>query len=306
MTNEKLFQMLTLNLQHFAEGGEGGTSAEGATGVIETASESQEGENAITPDGENDGGIDLDAEFEQSIKGKYKDAFNKRTQSIVSERVKKIKGENASLTAKITAATPILEELAFRYGVDLNDTNALLSALKADTAFDEQKAFEEGTTLEERLKAKREARAKQQQEDELRNLRRQLQEQNDKQKFLEKYREWDSHSETIRATYPSYDLRTAMQNPVFVTLLNSGANPKNAYEAAYHDDIMAAAMQGAVNIATKKVADSVRANGKRPIENGNSSQGAITTKVDVSTLNREQMDFYIREAQKGKKITFRD
>ena len=306
MTTEKLFQMLTLNLQLFAEGGEGGTSADGATGVIGTASESHKGDNAMSPDGENDGGIDLDAEFEESIKGKYKDAFNKRTQNIVSERVKKLKGENSSLTEKVSAATPILEELAFRYGVDINDSNALLSALKADTAFDEQKAFEEGTTLEERLRAKKEARAKQQQEIELQNLRRQLQEHNDKQRFLEQYKEWDSHSEEIRATYPSYDLREELNNPTFVTLLKSGANPLNAYVAANHDKIMAAAVHGAVNIATKKVADSVRANGKRPIENGNSSQGAITTKVDVSTLNREQMDYYIREAQKGKKITFRD
>ena len=154
---EKLIPSLTLDLQLFAEGGEGGTSGEGATGGIEADAELQMGVESPNPE---DNDADIDAEFEESIKGKYKDAFNKRTKSIVKERVKNLKGEIDALTNKANAHAPILEELAFRYGVDIEDANGLLSAIKADTTSEEQKAFEEGKTLEERLRERTEEKEK--------------------------------------------------------------------------------------------------------------------------------------------------
>ena len=306
MIKKRKVPTLTLNLQLFAEGGEGGTSAEGATGVNETAAEFQiSGVESLNPEGEDNGAdVDLDAEFEKSIKGKYKDAFNKRTQSIVTERVKNLKGENETLNNKIKSSLPILEELSFRYGVDINDAGALLAAIKADTAYEEQKAFEEGKTLEERLKARNEAREKKKQSEELERLRRQVKANNDREAFMAKYREWDSKTDEIRSVYPSYDLRKEMGNREFALLLNSGVPPKTAYEVIHKDDIMSAAMHHAVNTASKKVADNVMANGRRPIENGNAAQSAATTKIDVSNLSPAQMDDFIRRAQRGEIITF--
>ena len=299
----KHFPLLTFNLQLFADGGEGGTSGEGATGVTEADAELHStGVNSPNP--EDNDAIDLDAEFEESIKGKYKEAFNKRTKSIVQERVKNLKGENETLNNKVNSHAPILEELAFRYGVDVEDVEALLSAIKADTTYEEQKAFEEGKTLEERLREKNEAKEKAKQAKELERLRQQVQENNDREAFMSKYREWDSQSEAIKAIYPSYNLRAEMSNKDFAMLLNSGVNPRTAYEVVHKDDILSGAMQYAANTASKKIANSIMANGKRPIENGNAAQGAAISKVDVSNLSPAQMDDYIRRAQRGEKITF--
>ena len=66
MIKQNLFLMV-LNLQLFAEGGDGGTGSEGATGANGTAAVSQ---TSITDaDGTTATNIDREAEFEKLIKG---------------------------------------------------------------------------------------------------------------------------------------------------------------------------------------------------------------------------------------------
>lgn len=298
-----LFPNLTLNLQLFADGGEGGTSGEGATGVNESAAEAQSS-GVTAPAAEDAQTVDLDAEFDELIKGKYKDAYGKKTKGIVSERVKSLKSENANLTKLGEAHKSLVEEIAFKYGVDANDLEGLSKAIKADTAYEESKAFEEGKSLDEWMNEKKSKREQAKQKEELETLRNQLKERDEREAFMKQYSEWDSHTEEIKKLFPSYDLSTEMKNKDFVQHLRNGFSPMNAYKFVHMDEILSSAMSHATAIAKKQVTDSVIANGARPTENGMSSQGASITKINVSNLSKEQIADYIQRAAKGEIITF--
>ena len=299
----KLFPNLTLNLQLFADGGEGGTSGEGATGVNESAAEAQTS-GVTAPAAEDAQTVDLDAEFDELIKGKYKDAYGKKTKGIVSERVKSLKRENADLTKLGEAHKSLVEEIAFKYGVDANDLEGLSKAIKADTAYEETKAFEEGKSLDEWMADKKSKREQAKQKEELETLRNQLKERDEREAFMKQYSEWDSNTPAIKALYPSYDLGKEMANREFVGLLKSGVSPKAAYEVVHLNDIMSSAMTHATDTAKKQLADNIIANGRRPIENGNAAQGAAITKIDVSNLTKEQIADYKQRAARGEIITF--
>jgi hypothetical protein len=104
--------------------------------------------------------------------------------------------------------------------------------------------------------------------------------------------------------YPSFDLRAEMQNPQFVDLLRNNVPVRTAYEVIHKDDIIAGAMQFAAKTAEQKVTNKVIANGARPAENGNSSQGATVVKSDVSQLSKADRQEIIRRVQRGEKIRF--
>lgn len=299
----KLFPNLTLNLQLFAEGGEGGTSGEGSTGVTESAAEAQT-TGVTAPAAEDAKTVDLDAEFEALINGKYKDAYGKKTKGIVSERVKNLKSENADHLAKLDSHKAILDEIAFKYGLEADDLEGLSKAIKADKTYEEQQAFNAGKSLNEWLAEKKESREKATQMKELADLRAKVQEQRNRDAFMKQYAEWDSHTEEIKALYPSYDLSTEMKNRDFVQLLRNGINPKNAYELMHMDEILSSAMSHATATAKKQVADDIIANGTRPAENGINSQSAAITKINVSNLSKEQIADYKQRAARGEIITF--
>ena len=290
-----------LDLQLFAEGGDGGTSGEGATGATEAAAESQTtGVNA--PAAED--APDLDAEFESLIKGKFKEQYGKRTQSTVEKRVKGLNTQISDLTSKNQSAQTILDELSFRYGVDATDTEAMLKAIKADKAYDEQRAFEEGKDLNTYLADRNQKRESLKQANELADLRRQLEESRQRDAFMKQYSEWDKQTEAIKAIYPEYDLTSAMKDETFVRLLNSHIDPRTAYEVINNDKHRAAIMQYAAETAAAKVTNNIIANGLRPIENGNSAQSAAVTSRDVSLLTDKEIDEITRDVARGKRITF--
>lgn len=298
-----LFPDLTLNLQLFADGGEGGTSGEGATGVNESAAEAQTS-GVTAPAAEDAQTVDLDAEFDALINGKYKEAYGKKTKGIVSERVKNLKKENEDLTTTHNAHKALIDEIAFKYGVEADDLEGLSKAIKADKAYEEAQAFESGKSLDEWMADKKEKRDKANQQKELEDLRNKVKEREDRDAFFERYAKWDGETAKIKALYPSYDLNTEMGNKDFVGLLNNGVPPKTAYEVVHMDDIMSSAMAHATNTAKKQLTDNIAANGSRPIENGNAAQSAAFTKIDVSNLSKEQIADYKQRAARGEIITF--
>jgi uncharacterized protein YajQ (UPF0234 family) len=316
MTN-LLFQKLDLQL--FADGGAGaagGTGAEGATGATAAAAVPQTKGAKSNPlagvvYGKQDDGVqaasaqenaagsdpvqtpDLDAEFEELIKGKYKSQYDKRTQDTIQKRLKGSK-ENES---KLKALAPTLEKLAQKYGVDASDIEALNKAIEDDDTYYEQEALEKGVTVEQ-LKEIRKM------EKENAELKKQMEEQNRKDNANKIYAQWMEQADSAKQVYPTFDLRAEMQNPKFVDLLRSNIDVRTAYEVIHKDDIIAGAMQFTAKTVEQKIANKIIAGGARPAENGNSSQGASVTKSDVSTLTKADLAEINRRVARGEKISF--
>ena len=292
MNKTNLF-LMTLNLQLFAEGtGDGGTGSEGATGETEAGAVPQ---TTITDsDGNTATNIDRKAEFEKLIKGEYKDLFDARMQDTIKNR---LKGQKETVE-KYEALAPTLETLAKKYGVDASDIDALNKAIEEDDAYYEEEALEKGVTVEQLKQFKK----MEKENAELKKLR---DEQNAKEAAEKKVAGWMEESKQVKAIYPSFDLKSEMQNSKFVDLLRvPGVDVRTAYELTHKDEIIAGAMQFTAKAVEKKIADKIAANGARPTENGLNSQSASLTKSDVSQLSKAELLDIQRRVARGEKISF--
>jgi LysM repeat protein len=313
MNKSNLIPMF-LNLQLFAEGtgGDGGTGAEGATGVSATAAVSQTKGVKSNPLANVKYGVqpeetppaakveetapiveDRNAKFEELIKGEYKDLYDARVQDTVQKRLKGSK----ETVEKYEALTPTLELLAKKYGVDASDIKALNKAIEEDDSYYEEEALQKGMSVEQ-LKEFRKI------ERENAELRKAQEEQARQENANKLYGKWMNEAEATKKVYPSFDLRTEMQNPKFLDLIRSNIDVRTAFEVLHKDELIPAAMQYTAQQVAQKQANNIIANGARPTENGISSQGATLTKSDVSQLTKEDRAEINRRVARGEKITF--
>lgn len=290
-----LFPM-PLDLQLFGEGtgsGDGGTGAEGATGVNATAAVSQTGVTTPAAEVETAPAEDRNAKFEELIKGEYKDLYDARVQDTVQRR---LKGQKETVD-KYNALTPTLEMLARKYGVEASDIEALNRAIEEDDSYYEEEALEKGITVQQLKEIRKMER-------ENAELKRQMEEQNRRENASKLYAQWMEQEKQTKAVYPNFSLRAEMQNPKFVDLLRSNIDVKTAFEVLHKDEIIPAAMQYTAKQVEQKIANNIIANGARPTENGTSSQGAALSKSDVSQLTKEDRAEINRRVARGEKITF--
>lgn len=316
MNSKNLFPML-LNLQLFAEGaggGDGGTGAEGTPGATAVAAVPQrkgakanplanvvygkqaQAEAEVTSPAAEVNQTDTEdrnARFEALIKGEFKDLYDARMQDTIQKRLKGTK----DTVEKYEALAPTLEILAKKYGVDATDIKALNKAIEEDDSYFEEEALEKGITVEQLKEIRKMER-------ENADLKRQMEEQNRRDNANKIYAQWMDQAEKAKAIYPSFDLRTEMQNPQFVNLLRSNVDARTAYEVIHKDDIIHGAMQFAGKTVEQKLTNKIIANGARPAENGNNSQSASVSKSDVSTLTKADRAEIMRRVARGEKITF--
>ena len=302
MSNKNFAEVIDLQL--FAEGsgtGDGGATADNggiATsnsanladvkyGIQETAPNAEAQTNA------EDATVDLDAEFEELIKGKYRDQYNKRTQDTVQRRLKSTK----EIVDKYNNLSPTLEMLSRKYGVDATDINALNKAIEEDDSYYEDEAMEKGITVEQLKEIRKMER-------ENAELKRQMREQSVRENADRLYAEWMSQAEALKGIYPGFDLSTELQNERFTELLRNNVDVRTAYEVIHKDEIIPAAMQFTANKVQQKLTNNIIANGTRPTENGINSQASTVVKSDVSQLTKEDRAEIIRRVQRGEKIRF--
>lgn len=300
---------LNLMLQLFAEGGDGGTGAEGTTGVTETVAVSQtrkatnplanvkygKQEEAAPPPEEpkQTATPDRNAEFEKLIKGEYKDLYDARMQNAIRGRLK----ATEDTVNRFNALTPTLELLAEKYGVDANDVEALNKAIEEDESFFQDEALEKGMTVQQLKEFRKMQR-------ENADLKRQMSDQQTKERAEMLYASWVDQGEKTKTVYPSFDLKAEMQNPRFVDLLRNNIDVRTAYEVLHKDEIIPAAMQFTAKTVEQKLTNKIIAGGQRPTENGMNSQGAAVVKSDVSQLSKADRQEIIRRVQRGEKIRF--
>lgn len=311
----KLYFFRSINLQLFNDGaGDGGTGANGATaeGVLatpttksarnnplanvqygkqeETASSAEVQTANVTTE---NGAVDLDAEFEELIKGKYKEQYDKRTQDTVQKRLKGTK----EIVDRHNELLPTLEALAKKYGVDATDIKALNQAIEEDDSFYEQEALEKGLTVEQ-LKTIRKM------ERENADLRKQMQEKNVRENANKLYASWMNQAEAIKSVYPSFNLDAELKNPKFTDLLKNNIDIRTAYEVLHKDEIIPAAMHFTAQKVGQQMTNKIIANGARPVENGINAQSSVVTKSDVSQLSKADIAEINRRVARGEKIRF--
>lgn len=290
-----------LNLQLFADAGAGAEAAPADTGgaaaeAVESApspgEQEAEATTELTPE-------QLEAEFEESLKGKYKPYFEKRVQSILDTRFKKAKATEAELQK----VQPVLDFLQLRYA-DAKTPEDLLRAMEEDDTLFEQEAMDKGLSVEQLREQKRTLRERQQDRREIESMREQLREQEEQQERIQRFQAWETQAEQARRLFPQLDLMNEIRNdPEFHRLLMAGIDVQSAYQTRHMNEIMAGTLQVAVQQARQKTMQDVAARGTRPTENGVRQQAPAATRPKTAfEMSRDEFEELKKRIYAGEKV----
>lgn len=272
---------LIWSLQLFADG-EAAEAAQTATGDEQNAGDAGQQE------------ANVENEFNELIKGKYKDIYSKNVQSIIDKRFKQTK----ELEKQVKANASINAMLSAKYGIDANDTDALAQAISADDSWLEEAAYEQGMTVDQYKLVLEGEQAKQ----ELAELKRQ-----ERREQLTEY--FTTQAEAVKTKYndPDFDFWSMYNgNRQFQAMINSGVDVETAYKVTYIDNISAKVANAAAAQAKRAVTNDIIANGRRPVEGGmKANQAPVSSRINIKGLTDQQIEDYIEQARKGKHITFR-
>ena len=226
--------------------------------------------------------------------GRFKDFYTKDTQQLINRRFAQAKQQEA----ENAAMRGIVETLNEKYGItDDADFSKLSKALEADDAIWEEKADEQGMTIDQykqyrAMKRKADAYDAARQNDVLAQQRQ------------ETAQRWAQEAQALQKVYPGFDIRNELSDPGFMAALQAGAPMQMIYEGKYHAQLMQQANAQTAARTEKAVTDNIRAKGQRPQENGASSGAGFTYKQDPSKLTMKDFEEIQRRVARGEKITF--
>lgn len=311
-----------MELQLFAEGGDGGSGAgEGAPGAgtaetgEETSSSGSEGfgkEENAAPDEAEDRDSESKGEeekkpspaerrkaFGQMMSGEYKDLADEMMQNAVQ-----IAAQNLEASPEMRG---LLEAIAEKYGTDATDLTALTDAIRngvvKDDAYFEKIAMEKGISVKtaremdkletqnRRLTAQQEAAAQMQKAAAERARIAQIQ------------ARWDAEADALKAKYPDFDRDEVLANPEVGKMMRAGCSMEAAYRAAYFDRLMARQTAATAQQTEQGVLNRVQQRASRPAENGTRPGGAVQTHLDVEHMSRKDREALEKRVLRGEIIT---
>lgn len=207
--------------------------------------------------------------FDELINGKYKDDFARRTQQIIDKRFKRTK----ELENFYDNASPLIERICEKYGVEKNDFDAISVAIDGD--YEEDGVSEIGNA-EEEIKQK------------MRNI----------------VSSWVKDGEALKSTYPDFDLRNELKHPLFSKLIKNGVTVKDAFETVHKDDILSGAMAYTAKAVREQLVGGLESKSLRPLENGLVSQSGIVSKTDVNALTSQDILKILKKVESGVQVKF--
>ncbi len=211
--------------------------------------------------------VDYDKEFGELISGKFKEQFTKKTQEIIDKRFKETK-ELENYKSKVS---PVVAALMEKHGIAQGNEEMLLEAMESEN---ERKSHSDETS--ER-----------------------------KNSLKGRMNGWLKESRSLQETYPDFDFRNELKaNPLFAKLILGGVPLEVAYETIHRKEILSGAMAYTADKVREQVVKGIEAKGRRPVENGVASEGAVITSVDVNSLTSQDILKILKQVENGASISF--
>ena len=308
-----MLEFLKLNLQLFAEGGDGGDggsasgTGEGTAGIpgdknaeriperakkyyqqaVAKHSKAELAQTIAEPKA-----TETKASYEDMIKSDdYKDAHKAYMEKTIGDRLKKYKG----LEDNYSKAMSTLEIVANKYGVNPADEDflgVLNQKIEADDSYYEDYAMKHDISAEE-------ARRIVTMERKLAQAEAEKQEQQKQEAMRQQVMLLRQNAERTKAQFPGFDLDTEMQNEKFRRLcaVNNG-DTTAAYMACHWNEIIPATAQMATRQAQVQAAQAVASNKARPVENGASSQASSVVEQNFKGMSLKDIRAYADEQRR--------
>lgn len=293
---KKKLLMFDLSMFDGAEGADGATGDSSGTAQLaeELGLATQEAETEDNPLAtEEEETLDKSQQFEELIKGEYKEEYQKRFNKALNARFK----QNNELEEELNEYRRLGKLLSSRYDVDGNAPADIAAAIEEDDEFFETRALEEGMDVDT---YKRLLKMEQENAD----YRRAEEERQHREGISQVYNEWVNQAEEAKEFFPSLDLEEECENEQFLRLLEVGVDVKTAYQVLHQDELVPQIMKASAQKAQEDVISNINARKRRPVENGNTQGGAVSTKLDPSKFTNKQLDEINRRVMRGEKISF--
>ncbi len=265
-----------------------------------------EGENNST---DTDGEENSEEEFEKLIKGKYKNVYQNRVQSLVKDRLSTKDKQISDMQKKESTGNQIFALIANKYNVQPDDLDGLLKAVTEDKDLFAEKALAAGVTTEEARNDFFNQQKTNAQEEELETLRRE-----------KAARELDTHLRSIAAEtmkeFPNFNLEEEFQNPSFRTALDFIAQQKNeqnektgrndeiydlttAYKMAHFNELQKDLVKRSSSAAISAAAQSIQSGARRPTENAVKKSGTTTQRKNVDEMSDAEFEAFYEKVRRG-------
>lgn len=234
--------------------------------------------------------------FDELIKGEYRSDFEAKTQRIINDRLK----THQKIQQQWDAATPVMQALAQKYGIDANDTAGIAKAFGDDEKMSEtlyqEAADREGIPVQTYRQMQQLRRDQQ----ELRSIKERQRQQEQAQQYFQGL---EAQAAEMQKTIPGFNLGQELQDKRFAQLVNpvNGWSVQDAYFAVHAKELQRAGMQYAGQQAAQRIAQSVQAGAARPMENAALGQGGGRITVDprsISYADREEINRRVRAGEK--------
>lgn len=295
-------KMTKLSLQLFADGAGAGAAAAGAAMGAETGSTGQpatgnnnaEGAAGSTTGAESTAEQSQVETFDDLIKGRYKQDFDAKVQSIINKRFKGAREAEASMN-KLSQG---ISALGTYYGLDAESPDfldSLNSKIMDDEKLYEKEAAESGMNVDDVKRIRR-------MEMENRALKLQTRRDAEERQMQEFYSGVIKQVPDVQKVYPQFDIDTEMANEQFFNLVRNGVGLRNAYEVIHGSELQAARDAIIAQKAQEQLSNSVRANGMRPNEVNHNS--APDFGRDIKNMTRAEIKQIIRRAERGEVVKF--
>lgn len=295
-------KMKHLSLQLFADGAGAGAAAAGtamgaetgSTGQSATGNNNAEGAAGSTTGAESTAEQSQVETFDDLIKGRYKQDFDAKVQSIINKRFKGAREAEASMN-KLSQG---ISALGTYYGLDAESPDfldKLNSRIMDDEKLYEKEAAESGMNVDDVKRIRR-------MEMENRALKLQTRRDAEERQMQEFYSGVIKQVPDVQKVYPQFDIDTEMANEQFFNLVRNGVGLRNAYEVIHGSELQAARDAIIAQKAQEQLSNSVRANGMRPNEVNHNS--APDFGRDIKNMTRSEVKQIIRRAERGEVVKF--
>ena len=224
---------------------------------------------------------DLQAQWNEMRNGKFKEFFNRDTQSIVQNRLKDAKSAEESM-GKLA---PALSLLAKKFGVKEGDLDDLIQHITDDDSLYEDEALERGMDVAT-LKQIKQMEAQNEQ------LRAREEERSAREAAQAHVMDLVRQSHEVQQMYPGFDLQKEMQNPEFrrLTAPEMGLGVKMAYQLIHMDELQSQYVQAGAQQAEAKLASARQRNSARPTENGTRVAMAARSEPNPANLSLKELN----------------
>jgi len=216
----------------------------------------------------------------------YRDAHQRHIQKVVKDRMK----------THLAEEQEILSLVARNYGLDPSSEtfrNDLKKALQSDDSVYRKYAEEHDVPIEEARKTvDLETRLAQMKQAEA-QAQRDLEAQKKAEETNRLYNSFMQKANQTKELYPDFDPQAALKDRAFMQMTAAFmGDTTKAYRALNHDAIVSKEREAASRAAESRVADSVKANAKRPQEGGISSSTAAQP-ADIMNMSSEEFARFV-------------